>query len=60
VIIFSTDTEIDDHQFKKLEGYISQAYRLEYDEEEGKTVPSEGYFWTEDDEDQRSLGEITS
>jgi len=60
VIIFSTDTEIDDHQFKKLEGYISQAYRLEYDEEEGKTVPSEGYFWTEDDEDQQSLGEITS
>ena len=60
VIIFSTDTEIDDHQYQKLEGYISQAYRLEYDEEEGKTVPSEGYFWTEDDEDQRSLGEITS
>jgi DNA sulfur modification protein DndD len=60
VIIFSTDTEIDDHQYKKLEGYISQAYRLEYDEEEGKTVPSEGYFWTEDDEDQQSLGEITS
>ena len=60
VIIFSTDTEIDDHQYKKLEGYISQAYRLEYNEKEGKTEPSEGYFWTEDDEDQRALGEVTS
>ena len=60
VIIFSTDTEIDDDQFQKLEGYISKAYHLEYDESEGQTIPSEGYFWGDDDEDQKSLEEITS
>jgi hypothetical protein len=44
-----------------LEGYISNAYHLEYDETEGKTVPSKGYFWGEDDdENQQSLEEITS
>lgn len=61
VIIFSTDTEIDDDQYRKLEGYISQAYHLEYDEAEGRTIPSEGYFWAgEDDDSQKSLEEITS
>jgi len=60
VIIFSTDTEIDDNQYQKLEGYISQAYHLGYDEEEGMTIPQEGYFWTDEDEDQRSLEEVTS
>lgn len=61
VIIFSTDTEIDDDQYRKLKGYISQAYHLEYDEAEGRTIPSEGYFWGgEDDDSQKSLGEVTS
>ncbi|MFB6245947.1 MAG: DNA sulfur modification protein DndD [Candidatus Nanohaloarchaea archaeon] len=61
VIIFSTDTEIDDNQYRKLEGYISQAYHLEYDEAEGRTIPSEGYFWGgEDNDSQKSLEEITS
>jgi DNA sulfur modification protein DndD len=60
VIIFSTDTEIDDDQYRKLEGYISQAYHLEYDEAEGRTIPSEGYFWGEGDDSQKSLEEITS
>jgi DNA sulfur modification protein DndD len=60
VIIFSTDTEIDDDQYQKLEGYISQAYHLGYDEEQGMTIPSEGYFWSDEDEDQRSLEEVTS
>jgi DNA sulfur modification protein DndD len=59
VIIFSTDTEIDDNQFKKLEGCISQAYHLEYDESEGMTVPVEGYFWAGKDENQASLEEVT-
>lgn len=60
VIILSTDTEIDDSQYQKLEGSISQAYHLEYDEGEGQTIPSEGYFWDDDDEKQRTLEEITS
>lgn len=60
VIIFSTDTEIDDNQYQKLESHISQAYHLVYDEKEGRTVPSEGYFWGEDNGDQKSIEEITS
>lgn len=60
VIIFSTDTEIDDSQYQKLEGYIANAYHLEYDETEGRTIPSKGYFWGDDDENQQFLEEITS
>jgi DNA sulfur modification protein DndD len=61
VIIFSTDTEVDDDQYRKLEDHISQAYHLEYDEAEGRTIPSEGYFWGgKDDDRQKSLKEITS
>lgn len=60
VIIFSTDTEIDDDQYRKLEGNISQAYHLKYDETEGRTIPTEGYFWGEQDDSQKSLEEITS
>ena len=60
VIIFSTDTEVDDDQYRKLEYYISQAYHLKYDEAKGRTIPSEGYFWGEEDDSQKSLEEITS
>lgn len=60
VIIFSTDTEIDDDQYQKLEDSISQAYHLGYNEEKGMTIPSKGYFWTEENEDQQSLEEIPS
>ena len=60
VIIFSTDTEVDDDQYRKLEDYISQAYHLKYDEAKGRTIPSEGYFWGEKDDSQKSLEEITS
>jgi len=60
VIIFSTDTEIDDDQYQKLDGYISKAYHLNYDESEGRTILSEGYFWGEEDDDQRSFEEVTS
>lgn len=60
VFIFSTDTEIDDDQYKKLEGHISQSYRLEYDEEDGKTNLSEGYFGIEEDADQSTIDEVTS
>jgi DNA sulfur modification protein DndD len=61
VIIFSTDTEVDDNQYRKLEDHISHAYHLEYYEAEGRTIPSEGYFWGEEDDDsQKTLEEITS
>lgn len=59
VLIFSTDTEIDDDQYTFLSKDVSKAYHLEYDESEGVTVPTEGYFWDEDTEQTR-LGEIKS
>lgn len=59
VLIFSTDTEIDDEQFGKLSPSVAKAYHLEYDESKGLTVPSKGYFWDEDTE-QTKLGELVS
>ena len=45
MIIFSTNTEIDQHYFNQLKAYISKAYNLEYDSSKGKTIVKEGYFW---------------
>ena len=46
VILFSTDTEIDQQLFEKLQPYISEAYHLEYDELARTTRASAGYFWS--------------
>ena len=46
VILFSTDTEIDQQLFEKLQPYISEAYHLEYDELARTTCASAGYFWS--------------
>lgn len=45
VIIFSTDTEIDQRYFEELQPFISRVYHLEFDRDEGQTSVSEGYFW---------------
>jgi DNA sulfur modification protein DndD len=45
VILFSTDTEVDQSYFEALEPYISHAYHLIYNSERGATEPQEGYFW---------------
>jgi DNA sulfur modification protein DndD len=45
VILFSTDTEVDQSYFKALDPYISHAYHLIYNPEKGATEPQEGYFW---------------
>jgi DNA sulfur modification protein DndD len=45
VVLFSTDTEVDQSYFKALEPYISHAYHLIYNSERGATEPQEGYFW---------------
>lgn len=45
VIIFSTDTEIDEQYFEELSEHISNSYRLEYDNAEGRTAVKKGYFW---------------
>jgi DNA sulfur modification protein DndD len=63
VFIFSTDTEIDEEQYDKLQPSIAKSYRLKYDESQGITEPSEGYFWsdeTDTDSDQTNLEEVTS
>lgn len=52
VIIFSTDTEVDAEFFMALQPKISQAYRLEHDEQQQITTKSQGYFWTDGRETQ--------
>jgi DNA sulfur modification protein DndD len=45
MMIFSTNTEVDQQYFDQLEPFIGQAYNLEYCEESKSTVVKEGYFW---------------
>jgi DNA sulfur modification protein DndD len=45
VIILSTDTEIDKDYYKKLEGHLSGAASLEFDQRQELTTVKEGYFW---------------
>jgi DNA sulfur modification protein DndD len=45
VIIFSTNTEIDEKYFEELAPHISRAYLIEYDGKQGKTDTTSGYFW---------------
>jgi DNA sulfur modification protein DndD len=47
VLVFSTDTEIDDKHYKDLADSVSRAYHLDYQESDGYTAVSKGYFWTE-------------
>lgn len=50
VIIFSTDTEIDQTYFSELKRAVTQAYRLEFDPAEYSTKISKGYWWSGNDE----------
>jgi DNA sulfur modification protein DndD len=45
VIILSTDTEVDQDFYAKLQPHIARAYHLNYDELEKVTIAREGYFW---------------
>jgi DNA sulfur modification protein DndD len=45
VILFSTDTEIDQAYFNDLQSYISKAYLLEFDTNQQATRVMKGYFW---------------
>jgi len=51
VVVFSTDTEIDDDHFQTLRDDIAHSYHLDYNQEEGCTDVTTGYFWTDDDSD---------
>lgn len=44
VILLSTDTEIDEGLLTKLKSSISHSYRLDFDQEDGRTEVSPGYF----------------
>ncbi len=45
VVILSTDTEIEETAFEKLQPSIARAYHLEYNDAEKCTTANEGYFW---------------
>ena len=47
VIVLSTDKEIDQELFKKMEEHVSHSYHLIYDLESMSTKVEEGYFWKE-------------
>ncbi len=47
VILFSTDTEVDQTYFEALQPHISHAYHLTYNSNRGATDFQEGYFWGE-------------
>ncbi len=45
IIVFSTNTEIDEHYFDQIQPYIARSYNLEYNSAKGETTVKEGYFW---------------
>lgn len=45
MMIFSTNTEVDQQYFDRLRPHLAHAYNLEYCEESKSTVVKEGYFW---------------
>jgi DNA sulfur modification protein DndD len=47
VVIFSTDTEVDENFYPKLYPYITRSYSMIYDSKKGKTTKRDGYFWDE-------------
>ncbi|MBC8502144.1 MAG: DNA sulfur modification protein DndD [Nitrosopumilus sp.] len=47
VVIFSTDSEIDEHYYSKMKPYISRSYAMEYLPGKGKTRQHSEYFWDE-------------
>ena len=50
VILFSTDTEIDQRYLKELSQYISHPYHIQFDDTLGQSVVDEGYFWSSQNE----------
>jgi len=47
VIIFSTDSEIDEKYYPKIKPYVSRSYAMEYLPNQGKTRLYDGYFWND-------------
>jgi len=51
VLIFSTDTEVDEEFYPKLYPYTTRSYSMIYDSKKGKTSIHDGYFWDEKGEE---------
>ena len=45
VVVLSTDTELDQQNFKMLSPHVSHAYHLDYDQNRGSTNAEKRYFW---------------
>jgi DNA sulfur modification protein DndD len=45
VVIFSTDSEIDEKYYPKIKPYVSRSYAMEYLPGKGNTRLYNGYFW---------------
>ena len=45
IMIFSTDKEIENNDYRKLKPYMARSYAMEYLEDEGTTKKHDGYFW---------------
>ena len=45
MIVLSTDTEVDERYFNKLQTHVSHAYHLEFDPNEKCSQATSGYFW---------------
>ena len=45
MIVLSTDTEVDERYFNKLQTHVSHAYHLEFDPTEKCSQATSGYFW---------------
>lgn len=57
VLVFSTDTEIDNQHYDDLAESISQSYHLDYDERDGRTQVSPGYFWSDESDSETTAVE---
>ncbi|MGV0618079.1 DNA sulfur modification protein DndD [Mycolicibacterium elephantis] len=45
VVLLSTDTEIDNEAYERINKHIGRAYRLVYDQSNNATSVEHGYFW---------------
>ncbi len=47
-LVFSTDTEIEEPEYKMMSSHLAKSYLLAFDEDAGSTSPRSGYFWDRD------------
>jgi DNA sulfur modification protein DndD len=45
VVLLSTDTEIDEEAYERIQRYIGREYRLVFDAASNATFVDDGYFW---------------